>query len=210
MLALAPGGRRYAVVLFFAGAAALVISPGVSALLLALGVFVLLFYRDPEREAPGGGIVAPADGTVQVLRTDEDGRVRVGVFMNVWHVHVNRAPLSGTVIAREHVDGAHRPAFSKDSARNERVHLDFETPHGDARVTLIAGAFARRIHPYLDVGDTCDRGGRIGHISFGSRADVVLPAGVEKQDVVVARGERVTAGESVLVPERQLDASRRE
>lgn len=206
--AVAPGGLRYAVPLLVAGAVAVAISPGVAVLLLGLGAFVLLFYRDPDRSPPEDGIVAPADGTVQVLRETDDGRVRVGVFMNVWHVHVNRAPLPGRVTNREHVDGAHRPAFTKESARNERVHLDFETEHGETRVTLIAGAFARRIHPYLDAGDDCDRGQRISHISFGSRADVLLPPAVGTEDVVVARGESVTAGETIFVPERHLQDDR--
>ena len=92
--------------------------------------------------------------------------------------------------------GAHRPAFSKDSDRNERVRLEF----GDHAVVLIAGAFARRITPYVEAGDTVERGERVGHIAFGSRADVVLPAGTDPAELRVERGDRVRAGETVLAP----------
>lgn len=178
-------GRRTALALGLAGAGA-----------------VLAFHRDPDRSPPARGAVAPADGTVSVVRTethDGDARVRVGVYMSALDVHVDRAPLSGTVESVEHVDGGHRLAFSKESEHNERVHVDVTGPAGDHRVTLIAGAFARRIHPYVEAGQELERGERIGHISFGSRADVLLPAGVVEEEVLVERGETVRAGETVLV-----------
>ncbi|SNZ04817.1 phosphatidylserine decarboxylase [Natronoarchaeum philippinense] len=189
----APGAWKYALVPLLGAFPALIFSPGVTAVLLALAGAVLYFYRDPERTAPVSGVAAPADGKVSVLR-EEDGRVRVGVFMNVWDVHVNRAPMGGTVETVEHVPGAHRPAFAKESDRNERVRIAFE----DYEVTLVAGAFARRIHPYLEADDAVERGDRIGHISFGSRADVLLPPTFDREDVVVERGEKVTAGETVI------------
>ena len=170
---------------------------GVSSLwgvpVLALAAFVLWFHRDPERTPTEPGAVSPADGTVSVIR-EADGRVRVGVFMNVHDVHVNRAPLDGTVEAVDHRPGGHRPAFDKESEHNERVRVDC----GEFEVVLIAGAFARRIHPYIEAGDSVARGERIGHISFGSRADVVFPADFEREDVLVEDGESVTAGETVL------------
>ncbi|WP_121821452.1 protein sorting system archaetidylserine decarboxylase [Halostella salina] len=190
---LAPGGWRYAVPPALAAAPALVFSVGLSAALVALAVGVVAFFRDPDRTPPPTGILSPADGKVSVIR-EEDNRLRVGVFMNVWNVHVNRAPAGGTVESVEHRPGAHRPAFSKDSDRNERVWIDF----GDHEVSLIAGAFARRIHPYVDAGDAVSRGDRIGHIAFGSRADVVLPPDVDREDLAVETGEKVTAGESVI------------
>jgi phosphatidylserine decarboxylase len=85
------------------------------------------------------------------------------------------------------------------------VVLDLETRHGPATVTLIAGAFARRIHPYVEADDALDRGERIGHISFGSRVDVLFPPAVERSDLAVEEGDRVTAGESVLVPATALE-----
>jgi len=151
------------------------------------------FHRDPRRSPPPAGVVAPADGRVSTVRTEGE-RVRVAVFMNVTDVHVNRAPMAGTVEALEHTPGRHLPAFTKESERNERVRIDC----GACEVTLIAGAVARRIHPYVEAGDELERGERIGHISFGSRADVLLPPAFDAGDVRVETGQRVRAGETVV------------
>lgn len=189
----APGAGRYAGAAAVLGLLALPLSPVATAVGVAVAAFVLWFHRDPERESPADGVVAPADGKVSVVR-EEGGRLRVGVFMNLHDVHVNRAPLGGEVESVEHTPGAHRPAFSKDSDRNERVRIDW----GDHAVVLIAGAFARRITPYVEAGDGPEGGERIGHISFGSRADVLLPPEVGREDLAVGEGDRVRAGETVL------------
>jgi phosphatidylserine decarboxylase len=193
----APGAWRLASPALLLGLFAIWLSPLVGAGALALGVGILWFHRDPERTPPAAGVLAPADGQVTVLRTEQvDGteRLRVGVFMNVTDVHVNRAPVSGPVTGVEHVPGGHWPAFTKDAERNERLHVDL----GDLRVTLIAGTVARRIHPYLEPGEAVERGDRLGHVSFGSRADVLLPAEFEHSDLAVETGDTVRAGESVL------------
>ncbi|MFQ3477175.1 protein sorting system archaetidylserine decarboxylase [Halonotius sp. F2-221B] len=193
-IAVASGAWRYAAICFAAAVIAVVVFPPGAAVALALGVGVLWFHRDPPRQPPGSGIIAPADGRVSVIREEGD-RVRVGIFMNVTDVHVNRAPAGGTVRSVDHCPGAYKPAFSKDSDRNERVVIDC----GDYEVALIAGWFARRIHPYVEGGDTLTRGQRIGHVSFGSRADVLLPPRYDREDVLVAIDEAVTAGETRLV-----------
>ncbi len=169
------------------------LSPVATLLALATGGAVLHFFRDPERNPPAEGIVSPADGRVSVIREEGD-RVRVGVFMNVTDVHVNRAPMAGQVESVEHEPGKHRPAFSKESDNNEKVHIGF--PSCD--VTLIAGAFARRIHPYVESGEELARGERLGHIAFGSRADVLLPPSLDVTDIEVSKGQRVRAGETVV------------
>lgn len=189
----APGAFKFAALPLLGVVPAFFISPGVGILLLAIGVAVLAFFRDPDRTPPPLGVVSPADGKVSVLRMEGD-RVRVGVFMNVHDVHVNRAPLGGDVEAVDHEAGGHYPAFSKDSDRNERVRVRFS----DHDVTLIAGAFARRITPYVTEGETVERGDRIGHIAFGSRADVLLPPRFDRDDVAVDIGDRVQAGETVI------------
>ncbi|WP_228546185.1 protein sorting system archaetidylserine decarboxylase [Halegenticoccus tardaugens] len=196
-LRFAPGAWRFAAPPLLLGLPLLLASPLFGVLVLLVGAAVLAFFRDPERTPPPSGIVSPADGTVSVVREEGD-RVRVGVFMNVTDVHVNRAPLDGYVESVEHRPGAHRPAFSKDSERNERVDVDF----GAHEVSLVAGWFARRIHPYLEAGDTVARGERIGHVAFGSRADVLLPEWVDADDVHVVRGQKVIAGETVLAERR--------
>jgi phosphatidylserine decarboxylase len=187
----APGTWRLASPLFVLAVPATLVFAPAGLLLLALGVASVLFHRDPERPV-ADGVVSPADGTVSVIR-EEDGRVRVGVFMSPLSVHVNRAPLGGRIQAVEHVPGAYRPAFSKDSDRNERVRIEGD----DWTLVLIAGWFARRIHPYVRDGDDLTRGERVGHISYGSRADVLMPPEVTRDDLVVETGTSVRAGETL-------------
>ena len=234
----APGAWKYAVLPLLAAPFAFVFSVTASILAIALGAGTLAFFRDPERTPPPTGVVSPADGNVSVLREEGD-RVRLGVFMNVWHVHVVRAPFAASVTDVEHVSGANRPAFSKDSDRNERVHVRCETessnlpasesegvgngsgdddlvgedphakadqPPSNAEVTLIAGAFARRIHPYAERGDDLERGDRIGHIAFGSRVDLLFPPEVDLEDIDVEIGDAMTAGETVVL-EAPADAA---
>jgi len=196
-----PQGVRYAVVALVAGALAAVRSPFAAVAGVLASGFVLQFYRDPERQIAPVGVASPADGRVSVIREEGD-RLRVGVYMSATDVHVNRAPLDGTVREVVRRPGAYKPAFSKDSDNNEQVELVFD----DHSVVLIAGWFARRIHPSVDVGDTVERGERIGHISFGSRADVLLPPAVTREDLTVEVGDRVTAGQTALAYE---DASER-
>ena len=178
-----------------AGAVALPLLPPVGVALVALAVGILWFHRDPEREPPDveGTVVSPADGTVSAVR-EEGSRLRVGVFMNVADVHVNRAPIAGEVREVRHRPGANRPAFDKESDRNEQVAIDF----GDYELLVIAGWFARRIHPSVEAGDRVERGDRVGHVSFGSRADVVLPADVTREELLVTEGDSVRAGETIV------------
>lgn len=194
--AVAPGTWRYARIPLLCSLPLLVVNPLLAVGCLFVAAGVVWFHRDPRRSPPPAGVVAPADGRVSTIRTEGD-RVRVAVFMNVTDVHVNRAPMAGTVEALEHTPGKHLPAFTKESERNERVRIDF----GECEVTLIAGAVARRIHPYVDSGDDLERGERIGHVSFGSRADALLPPRFDADDVRVESGQRVRAGETVIAAE---------
>ena len=178
-----------------AGAVALPVLSPVGVALVALAVGILWFHRDPERDPPDPeeAVVSPADGTVSVVR-EEGSRLRVGVFMNVTDVHVNRAPIAGEVTEVRHRPGANRPAFDKESDRNEQVAIDF----GDYELLVIAGWFARRIHPAVEPGDTVDRGERVCHVSFGSRADVILPPDVDEGDLLAREGDTVRAGETII------------
>jgi phosphatidylserine decarboxylase len=193
----APGARRFALPPLVAAIPLALVSPPLGALALGLGGFVLWFFRDPERSPPPTGVVSPADGRVSVVRVEGD-RVRVGVFMGPQDVHVLRAPLSGRVESLTHRPGAHRPAFSKESERNERVDATVATDAGPAEVSMIAGWFARRIYPYRSPGDDLTRGERVGHIAFGSRADVLLPPTYDEGDLRVDEGDAVRAGETVV------------
>jgi phosphatidylserine decarboxylase len=189
----APGAWRYATPLLAVGAVALPVSLAAGAALFALAAGVLAFFRDPERTPPPEGVVAPADGKVTELRAEGDA-VRVVTFLGPTNVHVVRAPDDGGVGDLVHTPGANRPAFTKESERNERVELAAQ----DWDLALVAGWFARRITTYVEAGDDVSRGERVGHIAFGSRVDVVLPDR-DPADLAVAEGDRVRAGETVLV-----------
>jgi phosphatidylserine decarboxylase len=192
---LAPGAWRYAAVPLALAALAAAVSPLASAGLLAVAAGVLLFFRDPDRTPPPGvGAVSPADGTVTVVREEGD-RVRLGIFLSPTDVHVVRAPAEGTVEAVDHRPGAHRPAFTKESERNERVDVGT----GDYDLSLIAGWFARRITPYVEPGAELARGQRVGHIAFGSRVDVLLGPEVDRADLAVGVDDAVRAGETALL-----------
>ena len=157
----------------------------------ALAAGMLWFFRDPEREIAQGRVLSPADGVVQSITPWPDGRTRVAIFMSPLNVHVNRAPLAGTVTSVEHVPGGFVPAFDKESEHNERVVWHFDTELGDVEVVQIAGAVARRIVPYLAQGAKVEQGERIGLIRFGSRVDLYLPEGVEP---AVEVGQTTIAG----------------
>ncbi|CUW32321.1 MULTISPECIES: phosphatidylserine decarboxylase [Streptomyces] len=157
----------------------------------ALAAGMLWFFRDPEREIAQGRVISPADGVVQSIMPWKDGRTRVAIFMSPLNVHVNRAPLAGTVTSVEHIPGGFVPAFNKESENNERVVWHFDTELGDIEMIQIAGAVARRIVPYLPEGTKVEQGDRIGLIRFGSRVDLYLPEGVE---VAVEVGQKTVAG----------------
>lgn len=189
-----------AVVLFVLAIPLVLISHVLAIGIVLCGIMLLLFYRDPKRHPPDHGIVSPADGRISVIRREDD-QWRIGVFMNVYHVHVNRAPIPGRIESVSHRPGRHRPAFSKDSDNNERVDIRIKTAQKTFTVSLIAGTVARRISPYVAAGDDVQRGERIGHIAFGSRADVLLPDSYDRDAIAVNMGDTVTAGESILVEE---------
>jgi phosphatidylserine decarboxylase len=157
----------------------------------ALAAGMLWFFRDPEREIAQGRVISPADGVVQSIMPWHDGRTRVAIFMSPLNVHVNRAPLAGTVASLEHIPGGYVPAFNKESENNERVVWHFDTEIGDVEMVQIAGAVARRIVPYVPQGCKVEQGDRVGLIRFGSRVDVYLPEGIEP---AVEVGQATTAG----------------
>ncbi|MFB9677068.1 phosphatidylserine decarboxylase [Streptosporangium vulgare] len=159
--------------------------------LTALTGGMLWFFRDPDRTPGTGRILSPADGVVQSIDPWPDGRTRVAIFMSPLDVHVNRAPLAGTVTSMEHVSGGYLPAFNKDSDTNERVVWHLDTALGDIELVQIAGAVARRIVPYVAEGAKVARAERIGLIRLGSRVDVYLPEGIAP---AVSVGQKTVAG----------------
>ncbi len=185
--------------------------------MLAVSAWVFAFFRDPERVVPQDerSIVAPADGLVSLIMKveppkemqlpDSSGNpglpaepvTRVSIFMSVFDVHINRAPISGTVERVIYMPGKFLNAdLDKASEENERQHILISRGDG-MRVgfTQIAGLVARRIVPFVKPGDIIAVGQRVGLIRFGSRVDVYLPAGTDSK---VLLGQRIVAGETVL------------
>ncbi len=171
------------------------LASAVVAMLLGLTVN---FFRDPERIPPEqeGAFLAPADGRVVRAEVSETGG-RVDIFMNVFNVHVNRAPMAGRITHMQYFPGRFvNASFDKASEHNERNRIEMETDDGmRLAFTQIAGLLARRIVSYVAVGDHVAAGQRIGMIRFGSRVDCEIPA---KFVLSVAPGQRVTAGKTVL------------
>ncbi len=173
---------------------------------LALAVWLLVFFRNPERAGPRGDavVIAPADGkVVSVVETDEPTYLqtratRISIFMSVFDVHVNRYPVSGTVAYRHYHAGKFlHAAEDKASLDNEQSSVGVAGPRGPVLVRQIAGLIARRIVTDAQVGDRVEQGGRLGMIRFGSRVDVLLPI-VSHPVVKVRVGDRVAAGATVL------------
>ncbi|HEY9072726.1 MAG TPA: phosphatidylserine decarboxylase family protein [Desulfobaccales bacterium] len=180
---------------------------GWSALLwvgLAGLLFFGYFFRDPERDIPADPavIVAPADGKVILVDEVREDRYlnaparRIAIFMNVFDVHVNRAPLAGTVTEMQHRDGCFKAAFREDACTlNEQMALLLEAKGSRVLVVQIAGLLARRIVSYVKPGQQLKKGERLGMICFGSRVDLYLPPQAE---ILVKVGERVKAGSSLV------------
>ncbi len=185
--------------------------------MLALSAGVFAFFRDPERVVPQSerSIVSPADGMVSLISQvspprelqNDDGSgarglgsepvTRISIFMSVFDVHINRAPIGGTVRRLFYIPGKFLNAnLDKASEENERQHILIERNDGVAiGITQIAGMVARRIVPFVKPGDILAAGQRVGLIRFGSRVDVYLPAGTDSK---VLLGQKVIAGETVL------------
>ena len=184
--------------------------PWLSLLFVALIIYTLAFFRDPERSSPRDvvSVVAAADGVVADIVEIEETEVvkrtmrRVGIFLSVFDVHTNRAPIDGKVIYRQHREGLCLDARSADcSGKNESMTWAFENPRTTLVVRQLTGAIARRIVGWSKVGDSLQKGERFGMIRFGSRTEVYLPLDAT---VTVKVGERVVGGSSVIarLPEK--------
>ena len=191
---------------------AFLFAPLLGYLFLPLTIWCVAFFRDPERQTPDapGLIISPADGkllpVVEAVPPPELGmgdmpRPRLSVFMNVFNVHVNRSPVSASLVARAYRPGKFfNASFDKASADNERMSLRLRPDGvaGDARdlaVVQIAGLVARRIVCDAVQGQSMRRGERFGIIRFGSRVDVYLPPGCT---IIAVPGAMVRGGETIL------------
>lgn len=173
-------------------------------------LFFLWFFRDPNRRIPSepGQIVSPADGLVTEAEWIEVGsgpRLRLSIFLNVFDVHVNRSPVSGTVKLFEYRKGRFTNAMDSESVlHNEQTLIVIDAGGYEVSFKQIAGLLARRIVCRLKAGDAVTRGQRIGMIKFGSRVDVLLPA---EAQLLVKTGTRVNGGSTVLARMPQTGAA---
>jgi phosphatidylserine decarboxylase len=168
---------------------------------LLLAAFFLWFFRDPQRTVPAGSglIVSPGDGRVTEtasIATPEGQRQRISIFLSVFDVHVNRAPIAGVLTSVRYQKGKYLNAMNPASAdRNEQNVVTVRGEGMEVTFKQIAGLLARRIVFGFAEGQTVARGQRVGLIKFGSRVDVVLPANAALR---VKVGERVKGGASIL------------
>ncbi len=195
-------GYRFVVPPLALGIAAAIWGWGTAAFaLMMVAGAAAYFFRDPERRAPAdaASVVSPADGRVMaVVREAFNGRPgsRISIFLAIWNVHVNRAPLSGRLLKVEYRPGRFYAAMrARASTENEQNIFYVETERGVVVFKQIAGWIARRVVSWKSAGDALVLGERIGLIRFGSRMDLWLP---ESAEIVVKQGDTVAAGETVV------------
>ncbi|MHB1404104.1 MAG: phosphatidylserine decarboxylase family protein [Desulfitobacteriaceae bacterium] len=176
---------------------------------LALGpvvlfLFVVYFFRNPERRIPADEtvLVSPADGVVMDIervledRFLEGESIRIRIFLSIFNVHINRVPMSGTVVYRDYRPGQMLPAFKSHASEvNEKNFVGIENSQLRILVTQVTGFVARRIVCWVKTGDQVERGERFGLIKFGSCTELFLPPHVE---VAVKPGEKVVGGVTVM------------
>jgi phosphatidylserine decarboxylase len=179
------------------------------AIVLVLWAFVVSFFRDPPRTIPtdSAALLSPADGTITDITEVEaagfpgERALRIGIFLSIFNVHVNRIPRSGRVVNLRYFPGAFLDARHPDcSARNEQLWLDLEEAHSGRRVRVkqISGAVARRIVCWLKQDESVQAGDRYGMIKFGSRTEVLVPAG-EPVEMLAKVGDKVKGGATILL-----------
>ena len=178
--------------------------PWLLVLVFVLTVYVFWFFRDPARTSPvdPNAVLAAADGTVADIVEIEEPEVvharqkRVGIFLSVFDVHTNRAPVEGKIIYRKSHTGLCLDARHADcTTKNRAMTWAFENSRGIFVVRQLTGMIARRIVGWSNVGDELRKGEHFGMIRFGSRTEVYLPLDAE---ILVKVGDRVTGGTSVI------------
>ena len=197
-------GIYYALALSAGGAAVWYLSrPAFGVPLFLLAAFCLYFFRDPERVIPDGPVaVSPADGKIVAIRTDDPSSARISIFLNIFDVHVNRAPIAGAITNIDYKKGQFLVASREvASSQNERNIMTIEGQGSHVTFSQIAGLIARRIVCYKKTGDQVSKGERIGLIKFGSRVDVFLG---REWEIIVTPGQRVAGGSSILARRREV------
>ena len=171
--------------------------------LFILAAFCLYFFRDPERQIPAGPVaVSPADGKVVAVKQESATQTRISIFLNIFDVHVNRAPIGGVIAEVRYNKGKFHVASREESSTENEQNVVSVRADGTCVVfKQIAGLIARRIVFTKQPGDLVAKGERVGLIKFGSRVDVLF--GPEWQ-IAVQPGVRVAAGSSVIALRRDF------
>jgi phosphatidylserine decarboxylase len=203
-LKIAPEGLPFIAIAFGIALVGAYFSMRAFGVLVVVAVCVAAFFRDPIREIPQGAglVVSPADGKVVMITETPaghpagEGSTQISIFLSVFDVHINRAPIAGRITDVVYNKGEFLPAFDdKASLRNEQNRAFIDGPEGRVGFTQIAGLIARRIVFRKKAGDVVSRGEQVGLIRFGSRTDVFLPKG---STLNVKVGDRVSGGSSVM------------
>ncbi|MDM7995968.1 MAG: phosphatidylserine decarboxylase family protein [Acidobacteriota bacterium] len=172
--------------------------PYVALIPLILAAYVCYFFRNPKREIPQGKnlIVSPADGKVVKIAPTANGTKTISIFLNIFNVHVTRAPIAGRLDRMEYMRGKFKAAFDEEASRvNEQNILTISGQGIQVVVRQIAGLIARRVVCWKKIGQTMARGELFGLIRFGSRVDITIPEHVK---ILVNVGDRVRGGSSIL------------
>ena len=196
--------RRYLAGAVLVELALLALGRPVGRVLTGAAVTCLVFFRDPSRPGPREDAVvyAAADGVVVGVEPAQEPwlgdqeAVRISTFLSLHNVHVNRSPVAGRVAEAEELPGSFAPALLGRAGENHRRRMAIDGERGRVVIVQVAGAVARRIALWVRIGNSVAAGERIGLIHFGSRTDVLLPAG--SVEVSVSRGDRVRGGVSAL------------
>ncbi len=177
-----------------------------------LSAFMLYFFRDPERQAPAdpSSVVAGADGLIRLVEDVKESNylqgdtVRISIFLSPFNVHVNRTPMAGRVTGLNYTPGKHLLTLSNASSEyNEHSSILIDGDQTRCLVKQIVGPIVRRVVYWLNMDQVLAKGERIGMMKFGSRMDIYLPK--DDVDVLVKKGDKVVAGESVIATIRKKD-----
>ena len=191
-------------ILFFLALISWFFGTWISLVFWILIFYTFFFFRDPDRNVPvdANAVVAAADGVVRDISEVEESDVlktktrRIGIFLSIFDVHTNRAPIDGRIIFRQRREGLCLDARSPEcSEKNEAMTWAFENPRATIIVRQLTGAIARRIVAWADVGDELKKGARFGMIRFGSRTEVYLPLAA---NVLVKVGDHVAGGSTII------------
>ena len=203
---IAKEGWLYIIIILFISTYLTLINSSISVLFWIISIFIIQFFRDPKRKISDkkNVIVSGADGRVIAINETFDPyqkkkSIKVSVFMNVFNVHSNKAPIDGIILKKIYFPGKFlNAALSKASLENERCAIIIQSKNNSKRIITcvqIAGLVARRILCYKETGGELTRGERYGFIKFGSRVDLYLPLNTS---IKVQLGQKVKNGESII------------